>query len=114
MNAPEGRIKVAEGVIGGARCLKNVREQDFYLVHQKTQHHSYIDAAKDDDHEFDDGRRQWSEWCQHGDDGEDTDDGDDGDESDDCDEETSERLPPMLIGVEGCGELRQKTEKRQK
>ena len=26
MNAPEGRIKVAEGVIGGARCLKNIRQ----------------------------------------------------------------------------------------
>ena len=34
------------------------------------------------------------------------DDSDDGDESDDCDEETSERLPPTLIGLEECGELR--------
>ena len=34
------------------------------------------------------------------------DDIDDGDESDDCDEETSVRLPPTLIGVGECGELR--------
>ena len=26
ISTPEGRIKVAEGVIGGARCLKNVRQ----------------------------------------------------------------------------------------